>query len=124
MANVAYLCLGANDLERACAFYEEVFAPLGVQKTFPTGKGQMFSFGQGPMIMVTKPFDDQAASTGNGSMVAIQVDSKDQVSAIYETALRLGGTCEGPPGPRGAWGDFAYFRDLDGNKIALHFPKG
>jgi len=34
-------------------------------------------------------------------------------------AVSLGGTCEGKPGPRGAFGDFAYFRDLDGNKLAV-----
>ena len=53
---------------------------------------------------------------------------KEQVSAIHAKALEQGGTCDGPPGPRGgdASGIFAaYFRDLDGNKIsALHFARG
>ena len=37
-------------------------------------------------------------------------------------ALELGGSCEGPPGVRGEEGPDAfygaYFRDLDGNKLA------
>ena len=32
-------------------------------------------------------------------------------------ALKLGGSDEGPPGPRGGGFYGAYFRDLDGNKI-------
>ena len=34
-------------------------------------------------------------------------------------ALELGGVDEGAPGPRGQTGGyFAYFRDMDGNKLA------
>jgi len=35
-----------------------------------------------------------------------------------KVALSLGGTCEGPPGPRGTGGFYAaYFRDPEGNKL-------
>ena len=44
---------------------------------------------------------------------ALELDPQD------EKALELGGTCEGEPGPRGNFGEFAYFRDLDGNKLAV-----
>jgi outer membrane protein assembly factor BamB len=57
------------------------------------------------------------AAKGNGTMIAIQADSKEQVAQLHAKALQLGGTCEGEPGPRGAFGTFAYFRDLDGNKL-------
>ena len=36
---------------------------------------------------------------------------------IHALALSLGGTCEGPPGPRGDTFYGGYFRDLDGNKL-------
>jgi predicted lactoylglutathione lyase len=52
-------------------------------------------------------------------MLAIAVDSKEDVARMHAKALELGGTCEGEPGPRGAFGEFAYFRDLDGNKLAV-----
>jgi predicted lactoylglutathione lyase len=40
------------------------------------------------------------------------------VDAVHQKALELGGTDEGPPGPRGDSGFYAaYFRDLDGNKL-------
>ena len=44
-------------------------------------------------------------------------DAEADVARIYEKAISLGATCEGKPGPRGAFGEFAYFRDLDGNKL-------
>jgi catechol 2,3-dioxygenase-like lactoylglutathione lyase family enzyme len=124
MAQIAYVCLGANDLDRALAFYDEIMAIVGGKRTFPAGKGYMYSLGAGPMIMVTKPFDDQPASRSNGGMVTIQVDSKDQVAALHAKCLAMGGSCEGEPGPRGQWGEFAYVRDLDGNKLAFFHPAG
>ena len=50
-------------------------------------------------------------------MVALQVDSKTKVDALYKLAIELGGTDEGKPGPRGDGFYAAYFRDLDGNKL-------
>jgi catechol 2,3-dioxygenase-like lactoylglutathione lyase family enzyme len=122
MAQIAYVCLGANDIDRALAFYDEIMAIAGGKRLFPAGKGQMYGLGSGPMIMVTKPNDDQAATNGNGTMVAIQVDAKEQVAALHAKCLAMGGACEGPPGPRGQWGEFAYVRDLDGNKLAFYHP--
>ena len=53
-------------------------------------------------------------------MVGIAADSCDQVDRIYEKAIELGGSDEGPPGLRAEGGEgfyAAYFRDLDGNKL-------
>ena len=58
---------------------------------------------------------------GNGVMVALIVDSKAKVDALYQKALQLGGTDEGPPGPRGDGFYAGYFRDLDGNKLNAFF---
>ena len=64
------------------------------------------------------PFDGEAATVGNGVMVALEAKSPEQVDAIYATAMAQGGTDEGAPGPRGNDGFYAgYFRDPDGNKL-------
>jgi predicted lactoylglutathione lyase len=69
-------------------------------------------------IGLTKPFDGQAATVGNGVMVALEAKDRAQVDRIYALALSLGGKDEGAPGPRGGGGFYAaYFRDLDGNKL-------
>jgi predicted lactoylglutathione lyase len=73
------------------------------------------------MIMVNRTQNGEPATFGNGTMFALEMDNKDQVAALHTKALELGGTCEGEPGPRGAFGEFAYFRDLDGNKLAAYF---
>ena len=82
-----------------------------------------WSTGQPAGLGVIKPHDGKAATPGNGTMVALEVDSQAKVKAVYDAALKLGAKDEGPPGLR--WGTFyaAYFRDLDGNKLnVFHFP--
>jgi catechol 2,3-dioxygenase-like lactoylglutathione lyase family enzyme len=123
MAQLGYVCLGANDFDRACLFYDALTGELGGKRLFPTPHGQMYRLGAGPMIMVTRPYDGSAAAPGNGTMLAINVDAQEDVARIHEKALSLGATCEGKPGPRGAFGDFAYFRDLDGNKLAVFWSE-
>ena len=87
----------------------------------PTPHGLMYRLGSGAMLMVTRPYDEQKAQAGNGTMLAIQVDNKEDVARLHAKALSLGGSCEGKPGPRGNFGEFSYFRDLDGNKLAAYF---
>lgn len=121
MAQLGYVCLGANDFDRACAFWDALASELGGKKLFPTPHGVMYRLGAGPMIMVTRPYNGERAHPGNGTMIAINVDAQEDVARIYDKAISLGAACEGKPGPRDAWGDFAYFRDLDGNKVAVFF---
>jgi len=119
VATVGYVALGTNDFDRATAFYDALLGELGGGRMMPTPNGVIYRMPEGPMILVTKPFNGEPASVGNGNMLAIQVDSKEQVAAMHAKALSLGGTCEGAPGQRGAFGEFAYCRDLDGNKLAF-----
>ena len=68
-------------------------------------------------IAATKPHDGNAASVGNGMMVAFEAKDRDQVQRLYDIALANGGTDEGAPGPRGEGFFAGYFRDPDGNKL-------
>jgi catechol 2,3-dioxygenase-like lactoylglutathione lyase family enzyme len=117
--SIGYLMVGTSDLERAKGFYDAIFALIGGKRGFSSPRSQGYSFGAGPMFSVTQPFDGEKASVGNGSMVALNVGSKEKVAEVYAKALELGGVSEGEPGPRGSFGTFAYFRDLDGNKLAV-----
>jgi catechol 2,3-dioxygenase-like lactoylglutathione lyase family enzyme len=123
MAQIGYVCLGTSDFDRACGFYDTLTAELGGKKLFPTPQGVMYRLGDGPLIMVTRPHNGQPSASGNGNMLAISVDSKDDVARIHEKALSMGATSEGAPGPRGVFGEFAYFRDLDGNKLAVFYTE-
>lgn len=119
MASVGYVCLGANDFERATGFYDALLGEMGGKRLMPTPHGLMYRLASGAMIMITRPYDEKPATASNGGMLAIAVDSKEDVARMHAKALELGGTCEGEPGPRGNFGEFAYFRDLDGNKLAV-----
>src|SRR3546814_19060343 len=79
----------------------------------PTPKGLIYQRGCGAMILITRPYDENPATVGNGNMVAFKADNKEQVAQWHAKALALGGTCDGAPGTRGGFGEFAYFRDLD-----------
>jgi predicted lactoylglutathione lyase len=116
---IGYVTLGTNDLERATAFYDALLAKVGAGRFMELDRGIVWGVSpQAPALSVMKPFDGQAASVGNGVMVALAVDSTEKVDELYAKALELGATDEGPPGPRGVAGFYAgYFRDLDGNKL-------
>lgn len=115
---IGYVTVGTNDIARAATFYDALAAEMGV--------GRMMEFdnfiawgapGGAAGIAATKPFDGQPATVGNGVMVALEAKDKDQVHRLHDIALANGGTCEGPPGPRGDTFYAGYFRDPDGNKL-------
>jgi catechol 2,3-dioxygenase-like lactoylglutathione lyase family enzyme len=113
---IGYVVLGTNDLGRAASFYDELLAEMGVTRMMDFGD-RGFAWGAAmdqPMLCIMKPYDGQPATVGNGVMAGIAADSRDQVDRIYNKAIELGGTDEGPPGLRAAGGDgfyAAYFRD-------------
>lgn len=119
MAVLGYTCLGTNDYDRALAFYDQLFGAMGGQRLMPGPAGMIYALESGAAVFIVRPHDGGPAHPGNGNMLAFRVAEKEQVAVIHALALSLGGTCEGKPGPRGAFGDFAYFRDLDGNKLAV-----
>jgi predicted lactoylglutathione lyase len=122
---IGYVTLGTNDLQRAAKFYDAIAAELETPRMmeFDTfiawGKP-----GGGAGIGLTKPFDGNAASVGNGVMVALEAKDEAQVQRLYDIALANGGACEGPPGPRGEGFYAGYFRDPDGNKLNAFIMKG
>lgn len=123
---ISYVTLGSADPLRAAAFYDAVLAPLGQRRSYTDAS----FIGWGPdgqddapaSLWVCAPFNGQPAGTGNGTMVALNAATRAQVDAAHAAALAAGGSCEGPPGPRPHYGPTfyaAYFRDLDGHKLAV-----
>ena len=115
---IGYVTLGTNNLPRATQFYDELLAPLGIKRIMDFGTGYAWGAAMDkPALAMMQPYNTQPATGGNGTMVAIVVDSKQKVDEGYARALALGGTDEGPAGPRGEGFYAGYFRDLDGNKL-------
>ena len=115
---IGYVTLGTNDREKGAKFYDALFAELGCGRMMDNDVFVAWGEpGGGAGIGLTKPFDGNPATVGNGVMVALEASDEAQVQRIYDIALANGGTCEGPPGPRGEEFHAAYFRDPDGNKL-------
>ena len=116
---IGYVTLGTNNFERATAFYDKLLAVMGAGR-FMEVEDVFVAWAVSPDkpgISVTKPFDGNPATVGNGMMVALAADSKEMVHKVYDKAIELGGKDEGPAGPRGDQFYAGYFRDLDGNKL-------
>lgn len=115
---IGYVTLGTNDLARGALFYDALAAELGTARMMESANYIAWGTpGGGAGIGLTIPFDGQPATVGNGVMVALEAADQGQVDRLHALALAHGGTCEGPPGPRGGSFYAAYFRDLDGNKL-------
>ena len=122
---IGYVTIGTNDLERGAAFYDTLLADLGASRLMEFPHAILWGRPGQCMLGIIKPHDGGQANPGNGMMSAIACESPEQVTAVYNKALELGGTDEGEPGPRGDGGAFfAYFRDLDGNKLAAFHMGG
>jgi catechol 2,3-dioxygenase-like lactoylglutathione lyase family enzyme len=115
---IGYVTLGTNDLPRAAAFYDALLAEVGAKRLWEYDRGIAWGVAQDkPSLGLLKPYDGNAATVGNGVMVALVVDSHEKVDRVYRKALELGGKDEGPAGPRSDGFYAGYFRDLDGNKL-------
>jgi catechol 2,3-dioxygenase-like lactoylglutathione lyase family enzyme len=115
---LSYATVGSNDMEKSLPFYAELLALEGVSKMFdhPRG-GALFAKDGKPVLGVLTPFNGDAATVGNGAMVAFDLPSREAVDAFHAKAMSLGATDEGAPGERGPGFYMSYFRDLDGNKF-------
>ncbi|MFM2372086.1 MAG: hypothetical protein RIS85_1808 [Pseudomonadota bacterium] len=115
---IGYVTLGTSDLARGAKFYDAIAAEMGVGRMMEWETSIAWGeAGGGAGIAIIKPFDGNAATVGNGVMVALEAKDAGQVDRLHEIALANGGTCEGAPGPRGDGFYAAYFRDPDGNKL-------
>jgi catechol 2,3-dioxygenase-like lactoylglutathione lyase family enzyme len=115
---IGYVTLGTNDLPRAIAFYEKLLGALGAKRVFESDRGIAWGTGEkSPGLGVMTPFDGKPATRGNGTMIALVVDSREKVDTLYNLAMSLGATDEGKPGERFDGFYAGYFRDLDGNKL-------
>lgn len=118
---IGYTTVGVSDMEKAKKFYSELFAAQGAKVAMDVGRIAFIGSGNGtPMIAVCEPYDGNAPTAGNGTMVAFNTETKEEADALYHKAIELGATCDGPPGqriPDRFYG--AYVRDADNNKLCF-----
>ncbi|MEM9605216.1 MAG: VOC family protein [Pseudomonadota bacterium] len=122
---LSHVTLPFDDLQAGLAFYEPVFATLGISRA-PGNEtpGEDYAFSRGgaelPVAYVQRPFDGEPAARGNGQHVSFFAETSAQVDRFFDTALALGAEDDGPPGNRPAYTQpyyAAYVRDPAGTKI-------
>jgi catechol 2,3-dioxygenase-like lactoylglutathione lyase family enzyme len=115
---IGYVTVGTRDLKKAGDFYDKICGELGMARFMQNERIITYGGpGKGAAFGVALPYDGKPMTVGNGAMAAFVARDKAQVDRIYQLALSLGGSCEGPPGQRFDKFYAAYFRDLDGNKL-------
>lgn len=123
---IDHVSVAVSDLARSTAFYDRVFAPIGlirlVTRERSVGYGKAY-----PEFWINLR-DGYAAPAGDpGSHVCLRTRDEASVTAFHAAAVAHGGTDSGGPGPRQAamtpyFG--AFILDPDRNKIeVLTFPK-
>ena len=124
---IAYSTIGVDDMARAIRFYDAAFAPLGAVRDTTSDTWTGYSrAGDRAKFFLTRPFNRQAASGGNGAMLAFLGEDRAAIDRFHAAALENGGTCEGPPGVREGMNPVfyaAYVRDPDGNKLCAFVRK-
>ena len=131
---LGYVTLGTNQHEASYAFYDQILGLLGAGRIIEIpDRGVIWGTGT-QMLAVMTPYDEKEATVGNGVMVALAADQRKTVDAVHAKAMELGGKNEGDPGVRNSAQLYpgadipelalyiAYFRDVDGNKLAISCP--
>ena len=104
---------------RSANFYDALLAEMGIGRLMEMETFIVWSLPGQPGLALTKPFNGEAATVGNGVMVAIHAENPETVDRMYNKALELGATDEGPAGSRGDRFYAGYWRDPDGNILCF-----
>ena len=118
----SHMTVGADDTDKAKAFYDATFGALGIQPGVMDDKGRVFyNTNSGILFGITKPLNGEPTSNGNGTTIGFAAESAEQCDAWHAAGIANGGEAiEDPPGVREAVGMkmyLAYLRDPAGNKI-------
>ena len=116
----SFITIGTNDLKNSKIFHNELLKSINIKNVIETdryiGYAKNSSLNKVEFYLML-PHNKKTATFGNGTMITFDIISKKDVDMFYNLALKLGATDEGLPGPRHEEHYYAYFRDLDGNKI-------
>lgn len=126
---IDHVGISVGDFNTSKKFYAEALQPLGyslmleVTAEMTKGRGQYAGFGE------TRPdfWIGTGQAGGQGTHVAFQTASRDNVDRFYNAALKAGGRDNGAPGLRPQYHENyygAFVLDPDGNNIeaVCHVP--
>lgn len=114
---IDHVSIGVRDLAAASRFYEAVLAPLGYKKLRDEKATVGFGKTYNEFWLNLRP---NLAKGDTGVHVCLRARGIDAVEAFHATALQMGATSEGTPGPRPEYSKAyfaAFIRDADGNVV-------
>jgi catechol 2,3-dioxygenase-like lactoylglutathione lyase family enzyme len=123
-----HISFGVSDIEKAAAFYDAAFAPLGYVRVWedltPGDPDQAIGYGPagGGDKFAIKLRGTEAHAPGAGFHLAFAAPSREAVISFHEAALAHGGKDNGPPGLRPHYGPSyfaAFVIDPDGHRIEV-----
>ena len=116
-----YSTIGTNNKEAAEIFYDGVLSQLNLKKLLTNDRITMWLSKEDSSVIlaISIPYDGEKASSGNGAMKAIALNSHEEVDEMYAKAIELGAKDDGSPGIRAGTFYGAYVYDLDGNKLCF-----
>ena len=119
----AFVTIGTNNLKASAKFYDEILLPFDIVQVDSDERYAGYAninFRKKIELYIMKPYNKEAATIGNGTMITFLADSKKIVDQFHAIGLENGGIDAGSPGPRHGEHYYAYIRDLDGNKICAY----
>ena len=85
---IGYVTLGTRNMARAAAFYDALLGEFGAGRAMESDQFILWAvIPKMPMVGIAKPFDGKEATVGNGTMIALVVDSNEKVDRIYKKAI-------------------------------------
>jgi catechol 2,3-dioxygenase-like lactoylglutathione lyase family enzyme len=118
---IDHVSLPVRVLAASARFYDGALGAIGyarlVERERTIGYGKRYA-----EIWINARPDMTPAPADSGAHVCLRAGSAGEVDAFHAAALRLGGSDDGPPGPRehdapGQVYYAAFVRDLDGNRL-------
>ena len=129
----SHIMLGARDLKKMTAFYDDVLSPLGMRRVAGTDgaeeAGVIWQRGdrRWPQFALRCPFNGLPATWGNGVQISFATPSRAAVDLLWALAIEKGAQDEGAPGLRLRYADdfyAAYCRVPEGNKLCFVSVEG
>ncbi|MDQ6817177.1 MAG: VOC family protein [Actinomycetota bacterium] len=107
-----------SDLGRSAQFYDAVFYALGARRMLESEHAVAYGINDASVWIVTR---GRAPGAGYGHL-ALAANGKAAVDAAYRAGVGQGGSGDGAPGLRPAYGRryyAAYLRDPDGLRVEV-----
>ena len=118
----AFITIGTNNLKKSSFFYSKILKVLKIKRVIINKRYHGFAKLKSQKkveLYIIKPHNKKKATIGNGTMITFLAKSNKEVNEFYNTAIKFGAKDEGKPGPRHGRDNYAYIRDLDGNKLCI-----